>query len=65
MLDPGTNPVPEPECIPAPVPPRQKVAVPAAPVPKHWNESHHRCIRNKIQRMIFGKLGLCSDLEAK
>jgi hypothetical protein len=47
MLDPGTNPVPEPECIAAPVPLRQKLAVSAvpvlvpAPVPQHWNESHH------------------------
>ncbi len=28
MLDPGPNPVPEPECITVPVPLRQKVLVP-------------------------------------
>ncbi len=33
MLDSGPNPVPEPKCIMVPVPLRQKIAVPAVPVP--------------------------------
>jgi hypothetical protein len=37
-FDPDQNPVPEPKCIPIPVPLRQKVAVPAVPVPQDCYE---------------------------
>jgi hypothetical protein len=39
MLDPGPNPVPEPECITVPVPLREKVAVPA-PIQQHCLRSY-------------------------
>jgi hypothetical protein len=35
MLDPDPNPEPDQECIPVPISLRQKVAVPAVPVPQH------------------------------
>ncbi len=35
MLDPGPNPVPEPERIPVSL--KQKIAVPACPVPENCN----------------------------
>jgi hypothetical protein len=48
MLDPDPNSVPEPECITVPL--RQKVAVPAIPVPQHWStfakNNPHREIEN-------------------
>ncbi len=34
-VDPGPNLVPKPEYITVPVPLREKVAVPAVPLPKH------------------------------